>query len=82
MVSTERLKTVSKSVDSLRLRADDHSEEALLEEALAREGQTVLLLEKLLAEVHIIFNLWEHVQFYLDHHVHGCTTTDWSHTRD
>ena len=39
----EVLKAVAELSDDLRLRTDDDSEEALLKEALAREGKAVLV---------------------------------------
>ena len=59
MILTEFFETVTKSVDSLWFCADNHAEEALLEEALAWESEAILFVEELLAEVHIIRYIWE-----------------------
>ena len=41
----ELLKTVSKLIDSFSSRAYNHSEESVFEEALRREGETVLFMK-------------------------------------
>ena len=80
MSLTEGLEAISERIDSFWLGADDHSEEATLKEALAWESEAVLLMEELLAEVDIIFDVFEAVKLNLDHHVHGCTASDWDYT--
>ena len=78
----ELLQALSKLIDSGLSGAEDHAEEAFLEEALRRESQAVLLLQKLLAKVDIVFDAFKLVEVNSYHHVHGGTASDRSYTSD
>lgn len=80
MGGAEFLQTVAKFIDNLVGGADDHSEEATLEETLAREGQTVLLVQQLFAEVHVVCNIAELFKVNAHHHVHGSAASNRSYT--
>ena len=82
MSRAELLQALAKLIDSGLSGAEDHAEEALLEEALRREGQAVLLRQKLLAEVDIVFDAVELVEVNANHHVHGSAASDRSYTSD
>ena len=82
MSRAELLQALSKLIDSGLRGAEDHAEEALLKEALRREGQAVLLRQELLAKVDIIFDAFKLVKFNAHHHVHGGAASDRSYTSD
>ena len=78
----EFLETVSELNDSVLGRADDHAEEAIFKEALGREGEAVLLIQKLGAEVHVVADALELLEVDTHHHVHGGAAPDGSYTSD
>jgi len=80
VLGAESLKSVSKFVDNFRLGTYNHSEETLLEKALTRESQTVLVGKQLLAEVNVVLNTVEHFKLDANHHVHSRTRFNRSHT--
>ena len=82
MSRAELLQALSKLIDSGLRGAEDHAEEALLEEALRRERQAVLLRQELLAKVDIVFDAFELVEVNANHHVHGSAASDRSYTSD
>jgi len=70
MGRAELLKALSELIYSVSGGADDHAEEALFEETGAREGETVLLIQQLLAEVHVVSNSIKFFEVNSHHHVH------------
>ena len=82
MSRAELLQALSKLIDSGLRGAEDHAEEALLEEALRREGKTVLLRQEVLAKVDIVFDAFELAELNANHHVHGSAASDRSYTSD
>ena len=82
MGGAELLQAIAKLIDSGLCGAEDHAEEALLEEALRGERQAVLLLEQLLAEVDIVFDALKLVKVDAHHHIHGCAASNRSYTSD
>lgn len=82
MCRAELLQAITKLIDSSLCGAEDHAEEAFLKEALRWEGQAVLLLQQLLAEVDIVFDAFELLKVNTHHHIHGCTASDRSYTSD
>ena len=82
MSRAELLQALAKLIDSGLSGAEDHAEEALLEEALRGERQAVLLLEQLLAEVDIVFDAFKLLKVNAHHHIHGCAASNRSYTSD
>ena len=82
MGRAELLQAISKAIDSGLSGAENHAEEALLEEALRWERQAVLLVEELLAEVYFAFNSLEFIELDAYHHVHRGAASDRSYTAD
>jgi len=82
MGRAELLKAISKLVDSLRSGANDHAEEPFFKKACAREGKTVLFIQKFLAEVNIVGDSLKFLEVNSHHHVHRgawlnrCYTSD------
>lgn len=82
MSCAELLQAIPKRNDSLTRGANDHAEEAILEEALRWESQAVLFVQKFLAEFDVIGNSLELVEVDAHHHVHGSAASDGSYTSD
>lgn len=82
MSRAELLQAITELIDSFLFGANDHAEEALREEAGRWERQTVLLIQKLFAEVNIVLDAIELLEVNAHHHIHGCTAFDRSYTSD
>ena len=76
----ERLKSFGKIFENFYLGADNNSEESSLEEALRRESETVLVQQKLVAKVNIIFKSLKLIHLNSNHHIHSRTWFYWRHT--
>ncbi len=79
---TEFLEAIAELVDSILRSANNHAEEAFLKEALGGESQAVLLVQKHLAELHVIADAVELFKVDAHHHVHGSAASDWRNTFD
>ena len=82
MGRAELLKAISKLVDGLCSGANDHAEEPCFEEARAREGQTVLFIQKFLAEVNVVSDSLEFLEVNSHHHVHRGARLNRCYTSD
>jgi hypothetical protein len=82
VIAAEIFQPISKFTQSFRFRANDYSEKVFSAKARRRKGKTVLLRQKLFAEIYIVFDIFKRIWVNFDHEVHGCTALNWCNSRN